>query len=393
VLALCVDGLGDSEPLDRIKTLKLLHNLGFKFPAGAANAELVEALDSLQRSVIYRQPQLPLPSSFLIDPAGRMVAVYKGPVSVDQLLADIRSIRELDPARVRDLAIPFTGRWIDEHMVSNPLVVASVYLQDGGASEARAYIEEFLEREAKLPASEPPAARRAREQRLADLQATLAEALNRQGKSTDAVAAADNAIALNPKLAEAHFQRAAGLIQLDKPREAAQALTVAARLAADDPRIGAIEGRIFENRGEVREAIAAYRRSVAARLDTHTTPVVTPSEPAWMHAIQAVRWEEAVRFSAQRLAWLLATSPTDDLRNGREALQFAQRACELSVYSNPAELDGLAAALAETQDFAKAAKVARQAIFWAQSHGDDQLAKAIAARANLYEAQKPFRSR
>ena len=249
VVALCVDGLGSDEPLDRTKTKTLLADLGFKFAAGAASAELVEALDSLQRSVIYRQPRLPLPSSFLIDPAGRLVAVYKGPVSVDQLLTDIPTMREVDPTRVRDLAIPFSGRWIDEVMVSNPLVVASVYLQDGRPKEAAAYIEEFLGREGKPPANEPPQARNQRERRLADLHAALAEALNRQGRPGEAIAAGDQAIRFNPKHAEAHVQRAAGLVEQSKPRDAAEALEIAKLAAADDPRIGAIEGRLFEQRG------------------------------------------------------------------------------------------------------------------------------------------------
>jgi peroxiredoxin/tetratricopeptide (TPR) repeat protein len=410
VLALCVDGLGTEgggQEFDRLKTLKLLNNVGFSFPAGAANAALVEALDSLQRSAIYRQPRLPLPSSFLIDPAGRVVAVYKGPVSVDQLLADIPTMMELDPARLRDLAIPFPGRWLDEVMVSNPLVVGSIYLQDGGAKEAHNYIDEFLDRENKPPATESRAQRAQRELRLADLYATLAEAQNAQGRATDAARAAEKAIELNEKLAEAHLQRAAALVELDRPREAAEALAKARPLAPQDPRIGALEGRLFERRGDATEAIAAYRRSIAARPDWSNTAsardallaakgraaIKSAGQPPWMHAIAVVRWEAAVRHSAGRLAWLLATSAADELRSGREAVELAHRACQLSANAGENELDALSAALAEMGDFAKAAKVARQALFWAQAHGNPSLAKAIDQRRALYEAGKPYRSR
>ena len=390
VVALCVDGLG-SDPgapeLDRTKTKKLLADLGFTFPAGAATAELVESLDSLQRSVIYRQPRLPLPSSFLIDPAGRLVAVYKGPVSVDQLLADIPTMREIDPMRVRDLAIPFSGRWVDQVMVSNPLVVASVYMQDGKGKEAQAYVQEFLDRESKPPADEKPPARAQRERRLADLNAALAETFNWQGQADQAVAAADLAIHFNPKLAEAHLQRAAGLIEQKKPREAAEALANAGQAAPDDPRIAALEGQVFEQRGEIREALAAYRRSLAARPDWSNASG-DRGVPTWMHSISVIRWEAGVRESARRLAWLLATSPHDGVKDGPEAVKLAQRACELSGQIGAAELDVLAAAQAAVGDFKAALATARRAEFWATAQGDTELAADIAKRRKLYEASQ-----
>jgi tetratricopeptide (TPR) repeat protein/peroxiredoxin len=391
VVALCVDGLGDGEPLDRTKTKKLLADLGFKFPAGAANAELVESLDSLQRSVIYRQPRLPLPSSFLIDPAGRLVAVYKGPVSVDQLLADIPTMREVDPTRVRDLAIPFSGRWIDQVMVSNPLVVASVHLQDGKAKEAQAYLEEFLERESKPASGETPQARLQRELRLADLYAALAEVSNRLGRYGEAVAAADQAIKLNSKLAEGYLQRAAAGVEQKKPRDAAEALSSARQMTPDDPRLGALEGRLFEQRGENSEAIAAYRRSLGTRPDWSNTS--SRDVPNWMHSISVVRWEAGVRESARRLAWLLATSTKDEMRNGPEAVKLAQRACELSGQVGAAELDALAAAQAAVGDFKAALATGRKAEFWAKAQGDTTLAAEIATRLRLYETNQRAKSK
>jgi tetratricopeptide (TPR) repeat protein/peroxiredoxin len=381
-VALCVDGLGGDAPLDPAKTKKLLADLGFKFLAGAASVDVIEALDSLQRSVIYRQPRLPLPSSFLIDPAGRLVAVYKGPVSVDQLLADIPTMREIDPVRVRDLAIPFSGRWIDQVMVSNPLVVAAVYLQDGKPKEAAAYLQDYLQRESKPATNEPPPVKEQRERRLADLYAALAESLNWLGRPSEAVATADKGIALNSKLPEAHLQRAVGLVELQKQREAAEALASAKAVMPDDPRIGALEGRLLELRGDREEAVVAYRRSLGARPDWENTSGQR-GVPHWMHRIAVARWESGVRQSARRLAWLLGSS------SPAEAVQIARRACDVSAWIGAAELDALAAAQAANGDFETARATAAKALFWAQSHGDEELASEISARIRLYKSNKP----
>ena len=49
---------------------------------------------------------------------------------------------------------------------------------------------------------------------------------------------------------------------------------------------------------------------------------------------------------------MLATSPDAKLRNGRRAIELATRACELTKYKAAYILSTLAAAYAETGDFA-----------------------------------------
>jgi tetratricopeptide (TPR) repeat protein len=53
----------------------------------------------------------------------------------------------------------------------------------------------------------------------------------------------------------------------------------------------------------------------------------------------------------QNMAWLLATTPDDSVRNGSEAIKAALVACELNKYKNPADMKALAAAYAETAQF------------------------------------------
>ena len=56
------------------------------------------------------------------------------------------------------------------------------------------------------------------------------------------------------------------------------------------------------------------------------------------------------------LAWMLATAAEAKLRDGKKAVEFATRACELSKWKEPYCLGTLAAALAETGKFDEAIK-------------------------------------
>ena len=63
-----------------------------------------------------------------------------------------------------------------------------------------------------------------------------------------------------------------------------------------------------------------------------------------------------------QLAWLLATCPADDVRNGKDALTHATRACELTDWTDATALDTLAAAHAECADFAASIRHAERAL-------------------------------
>ncbi|MBX3411845.1 MAG: hypothetical protein KF708_03940 [Pirellulales bacterium] len=92
----------------------------------------------------------------------------------------------------------------------------------------------------------------------------------------------------------------------------------------------------------------------------------------------------------QRLAWLLATHPDAEVREGAEALEVAQALCAATQQSDPRLLDALAAALAETGDYAGAITQAGLAIRLANQRGDVNLARAIHARRQLYERGQPY---
>jgi len=72
-------------------------------------------------------------------------------------------------------------------------------------------------------------------------------------------------------------------------------------------------------------------------------------------------------------------------------LKLALRAVELTRGREPAMLDTLAAAYAETGRFAEAAQTARRALALAMEQNQASLAERIKARIALYEKSMPFR--
>lgn len=88
------------------------------------------------------------------------------------------------------------------------------------------------------------------------------------------------------------------------------------------------------------------------------------------------------------LAWVLCTSPDDKLRNGKRALELAERACKLTDYKTVHILSTLAAAHAEQGDFAKAKEWTAKGLAASESDSEKESLKKEQAS---YEAEKPWR--
>jgi len=92
--------------------------------------------------------------------------------------------------------------------------------------------------------------------------------------------------------------------------------------------------------------------------------------------------------ASNALAWLLATWPMDEGRDGKRAVELATKACELSNWKDAACLDTLAAAQAECGDFKQAIKWQKKAIELGVSKGELEKAR---LRLKLYGEGKPYR--
>ena len=91
------------------------------------------------------------------------------------------------------------------------------------------------------------------------------------------------------------------------------------------------------------------------------------------------------------LAWLLATSPDDELRDGARAIELATKACEVTEWRQAHIISTLAAGYAEQGDFDNARKYSRKAV---EAGGvDDEVSQQLRGEFESYEQGKPWRER
>lgn len=89
-------------------------------------------------------------------------------------------------------------------------------------------------------------------------------------------------------------------------------------------------------------------------------------------------------------AWLRATCPDPRYRNGAQAIADAKRACELSRWRVAGYLDDLAAAHAESGDFAAAVRFQEQGLQLAAEEPPGRMRR-MRARLALYQRGRPYR--
>jgi tetratricopeptide (TPR) repeat protein len=87
------------------------------------------------------------------------------------------------------------------------------------------------------------------------------------------------------------------------------------------------------------------------------------------------------------LAWVLATSPDDKIRDGKRAIELAKQGCEVTEYKQAHVLSTLAAAYAESGNFDEAVKWSKKAVESGPEALKDQLSKELES----YQAKKPWR--
>lgn len=113
------------------------------------------------------------------------------------------------------------------------------------------------------------------------------------------------------------------------------------------------------------------------------------------HAEAIADYEKALKLQPDsdgvlnNLAWVLATSPDDKLRNGKRSIELGKKACEETDYKAPHILSTLAAGYAESGDFETALKWSAKAVELGEGESKEQLAKELES----YKEKKPWRER
>ena len=97
-----------------------------------------------------------------------------------------------------------------------------------------------------------------------------------------------------------------------------------------------------------------------------------------------------VVFAVAVVAWLWATHPDEQFRQGEQAVELAQQNLE-RLPQRPDFLDTLAAAYAETGDFSRAIEYAEFALQRSKALEQEEVAQRIQERLELYRQSQPYR--
>ena len=194
----------------------------------------------------------------------------------------------------------------------------------------------------------------------------LGNALLQRGQAEEAIAQYREALRIKPAYSEAHYNLGNALLQRGQAEEAIAEFREALRINPACSEAYYNLGNALIQRGRAEEAIAQFREALRVN-------------PAY--------WE-----AMNNLAYSLATAGDGRLRNGREALEIAQRAHDLTKGGNPIVLGTLAAAYAETGRFGEAEETALRAIELAKAQGNPALAGTLQECLKLYQARRPLRS-
>jgi tetratricopeptide (TPR) repeat protein len=169
------------------------------------------------------------------------------------------------------------------------------------------------------------------------------------------------AIDRQPEGGMGYFHRARVRLQQDRPDDALADLSEHLRQRPDDPSARVFRSSLHKRRGDFAAAIE----------DLDAAHRLAPDDPQVQN----------------NLAWLLATCPVAELREGARAVALARRACETTEWQHPFCLGTLAAALAETGAFAEAAHWQWEAL---DLYPEEEKA-AGESRLALYRAGRPYR--
>lgn len=194
-------------------------------------------------------------------------------------------------------------------------------------------------------------------------------ALTEKGDYEKAIADCNQALKLNPAYDEAYVARGYAHHRKDEHDLAIADYTKALRLNPNNLYALINRAVAYHKKSLYREASADYHDAV--RLD-----------PNFAHGHNA-------------LAWLLATCPEADIRDGKRAVEHAKRACELTNWKQPEGFDTLAAAHAEAGDFDEAGRWQKRALdssaFGSREPDREQVLQKARLRLSLYQERKPYR--
>jgi len=194
----------------------------------------------------------------------------------------------------------------------------------------------------------------------------LAMILYAKGDLDEAIAHLEAAVRIDPNLGTAHENLGTALVTKGDLVRASAHFRAALATSPDSANARLRLGTILMAQGDTRGGLEKLREALRLKPD----------------------WPELLN----DLAWILATNPRPEFRNSSEAVQFAEKACQLTGFKRAMFVGTLAAAQAEAGRYDEAVRTAQRAYDIATAAGDKQLAETNLKLIDLYRTGKPFRS-
>ncbi|MBN2474796.1 MAG: tetratricopeptide repeat protein [Pirellulales bacterium] len=214
-------------------------------------------------------------------------------------------------------------------------------------------------------------------------------------KFDEALADVDRVLSLKPDLPAAMRVRAMLLAGAERLDEAVAQLEGLRKIHPEDATTLLQLGMLYNAQKEFPQAVEAYSAVLKQQPDLWVA--LRGRGDSWLnsgkHEEAIADYNQALKHKPQdpgilnNLAWVLATSPEDKLREGKRAIELATAACDVTDYKEAHILSTLAAAYAEMGDFKTAIKWSERGLEVAEKEQIEPLTKELES----YRAGKPWR--
>ena len=414
VIALAVDGIGtdSSDPQNAHQTITAMK---FPYESAKATEDLLKGLQTMHdRQAAVKRP-LPLPTSILINPDKELVAIYKGPLQIDSLLADIDHLNDSASERVAHAAA-LPGRIIDHEASKEMLNIAEAEQRFKTAAMFEKYrfldpaIVEYdrildlwpmnsnddssaLDKRDKIKLT--PSQENKRNQIQAMAYTSRGQLQQRKGNIEAAIESFEKSIASKSDNPRIYFTLGKLSRRLKNNDEAIKYFK---NVIDYDPRNADAYrewGQLLSMRGNTAGALHCFSKT----LEIDPQDVSSLANRGALYAssgkydlaikdfTSAIKLNPNSASAYNNFAWMLATCIDPEYRDGEKATVYATKACDLLNWKSKDSLDTLAAAAAESGDFENAVKWQEKALLLDPGHSNTTLRR----RLQLYKQGKKYR--
>jgi len=186
-----------------------------------------------------------------------------------------------------------------------------------------------------------------------------------KGQLDDAISNLQAAIDVRPENAPAHDNLAKALLQKGQVSEAMVHYRKFLEIEPDNVEARNTLGTALIQQGRLREAIGQWQEALAIQPENGN--------------------------AASNLAWVFSACPDDSIRDGRQAVELAEKALRISGGKIPMIYKVLAAAYAENGRFSDAIETAQRGAELATNQGNPALAAELERNSALYQSGRPLR--